>query len=119
MGEQKGCAQAWVKRMPDFANALSVGVEAGRPSIYTLEADIRKMATPALIVCGDEDDPCVEPSLFLKKHAPASGLVIFPKTGHALNTEEPALFNEALERFIGMVEAGRWPVRDPRSLVSA
>ena len=94
------------------------GFQAGRPSIYTLEADIRKMATPTLIVCGDEDDPCVEPSLFLKKHAPTSGLVIFPKTGHALNTEEPALFNETLERFIGMVEAGRWPARDPRSLVS-
>ena len=44
---------------------------------------------------------------------------MFPKTGHALNLEEPALFNETLDRFIGMVEAGHWPARDPRSLASA
>jgi proline iminopeptidase len=36
-----------------------------------------------------------------------------------LNLEEPALFNEMVERFIALVEAGRWPVRDPRSLVAA
>ncbi|HEY0911124.1 MAG TPA: alpha/beta hydrolase, partial [Bradyrhizobium sp.] len=29
---------------------------------------------------------------------------------------EPALFNEMVERFIALVEAGRWPVRDPRSV---
>ena len=72
--------------------------------------------TPALIICGDEDDACVEPSLFLKKHLPAAGLTFFPKSGHVLNLEEPALFNEMVERFIALVEAGRWPVRDPRSM---
>ena len=44
------------------------GFQGGRPSIYTLTEAIRKVPTPALIVCGDEDDNCVEPSLFLKKH---------------------------------------------------
>jgi 3-oxoadipate enol-lactonase len=90
--------------------------QGGRPSIYTLTEAIRKVPTPTLIICGDEDDNCVEPSLFLKKHLPASGLSIFPKAGHVLNLEEPALFNEMVERFIALVEAGRWPVRDPRSL---
>jgi proline iminopeptidase len=33
-----------------------------------------------------------------------------------LNLEEPALFNETVERFVTLVEAGRWPERDPRSL---
>ena len=45
---------------------------------------------------------------------PASGLAFFPKTGHVLNLEEPALFNEMVERFIALVEAGRWPARDPQ-----
>jgi len=63
-------------------------------SIYTLTESIRKVPTPTLIICGDEDDNCVEPSLFLKKHLPAAGLAIFPKAGHVLNLEEPALFNE-------------------------
>jgi 3-oxoadipate enol-lactonase len=90
--------------------------QGGRPSIYTLADAIRKVPTPALIICGDEDDNCIGPSLFLKKHLPASGLAVFPKSGHVLNLEEPALFNETLDRFIALVEAGRWPTRDPRSM---
>jgi proline iminopeptidase len=88
-----------------------------RPSIYTQTDAIRKVATPALIICGDEDDNCVEPSLFLKKHLAASGLTFFPKSGHVLNLEEPALFNATVERFLALVEAGRWGARDPRSVV--
>jgi proline iminopeptidase len=95
------------------------GFQGGRPSIYTLTETIRKATTPALIICGDEDDSCIEPSLFLKKHLPAAGLTFFPKSGHVLNLEEPALFNETVERFIALVEAGRWGVRDPRSLAVA
>ena len=95
------------------------GFQGGRPSIYTLTEAIAKVPTPALIICGDEDDACVEPSLFLKKHLPAAGLTFFPKSGHVLNLEEPALFNEMVERFIALVEAGRWPVRDPRSMGAA
>jgi 3-oxoadipate enol-lactonase len=49
---------------------------------------------------------------------PAAGLTFFPKSGHVLNLEEPALFNEMVERFIALVEAGRWGVRDPRSVVA-
>ena len=55
--------------------------QGGRPSIYTMTDAIRKVPTPTLIICGDEDDNCVEPSLFLKKHLPAAGLAIFPKIG--------------------------------------
>ena len=93
--------------------------QGGRPSIYTLTEAIRTVLTPALIICGDEDDACVEPSLFLKKQLPAAGLTFFPKTGHVLNLEEPALFNEMVQRFIALVEAGRWGVRDPRSMPPA
>jgi 3-oxoadipate enol-lactonase len=113
----------------DFYNALARhdakgsantmrGFQGGRPSIYTMRDAIRKVATPALIICGDEDDACIEPSLFLKQHLPASGLAMFPKSGHVLNLEEPALFNEMVERFIALVEAGRWAVRDPRSVAA-
>jgi proline iminopeptidase len=91
------------------------GFQGGRPSVYTMTDAIKATTTPALIICGDEDDACVEPSLFLKKHLPASGLTFFPKSGHVLNLEEPALFNEMVERFIGLVEANRWGPRDPRS----
>jgi hypothetical protein len=39
-----------------------------------------------------------------------------PASGHVLNLEEPALFNEAVERFLALVEANRWGARDPRSV---
>jgi proline iminopeptidase len=93
------------------------GFQGGRPSIYTMADAINKLATPALIICGDEDDACIAPSLFLKTHLPASGLTFFPKSGHVLNLEEPSLFNAMVERFIALVEAGRWGNRDPRSVV--
>jgi 3-oxoadipate enol-lactonase len=92
------------------------GFQAERPSLYDFEQELRKLAVPSLIIVGDEDDICIEPSLFLKAWIPASGLSVFPKTGHVVNLEEPALFNHTMEDFIGRVEAGRWPVRDPRSL---
>jgi proline iminopeptidase len=92
------------------------GFQAARPSLYDFEDAIRRIALPTLIVSGDEDDLCIEPSLFLKQWISASGLAVFPKTGHAINLEEPALFNQTLDDFLARVEAGRWPPRDPRSI---
>jgi proline iminopeptidase len=51
----------------------------------------------------------------LKQAIPASGLVMMPKTGHAVNLEEPDLFNRAVSEFLARVEAGHWPPRDPRT----
>jgi hypothetical protein len=41
--------------------------------------------------------------------------MVLPKTGHALNLEEPDLVNQAIAAFLGQVEAGRWEPRDPRA----
>jgi proline iminopeptidase len=92
------------------------GFQGGRPPLFEFADQIRGVTLPTLIIVGDEDDSCIEASLFLKKQIATSGLTMFPKTGHVLNLEEPALFNEALERFLGLAEAGRWGPRDPRSI---
>jgi len=97
------------------ANTLR-GYQAGRPPLYEFEADIKKIALPSLIICGDEDEACIEPSLYLKKHITRSGLAIFPKSGHTVNIEEPALFNQTLGDFLSAVDAGRWEARDKRSI---
>lgn len=89
--------------------------QGGRPSLYDFEGELAKMAAPVLIAAGDEDDPCLEVSLFLKRTIPASGLWVAPKTGHGINLEEPAAFNDAVARFFHAVERGCWPVRDPRT----
>jgi proline iminopeptidase len=92
------------------------GFQAERPSLYDFEAEFRKVTVPALIVVGDEDEPCLEPSFLLKHWLPVSGLAVFPKTGHVVNQEEPGLFNATVDDFISRVDAGRWPPRDPRSI---
>jgi len=94
----------------------SRGFQGARPSVYDFEAEMTKLALPTLIIVGDEDEPCLEPSLFLKQSIPASGLAMFPKTGHVVNLEEPALFNETLSDFLARVDSGRWSARDPRSI---
>ena len=91
------------------------GVQARRPSLYDLEARLRAMTVPTLVITGDEDDHCLQPGLYLKRVIPACGLLVLPKTGHTLNLEEPALFNQFVGDFIASVEAGRWAPRDPRA----
>ena len=87
------------------------GVQKQRPSLYDLENDLKNVRIPTLIISGDEDDWCLEPSLYLKRTIPASGLWIVPKTGHTINLEEPMAFNMQLSEFFTMVEAKRWPAR--------
>lgn len=91
------------------------GVQMQRPSLYDLEAELRAMQAPLLVMTGDEDDHCIQPGLFLKRTVPRCGFAVFPKSGHTLNLEEPELFNRLLSEFIAQVEAGRWGPRDPRA----
>jgi pimeloyl-ACP methyl ester carboxylesterase len=99
------------------ANTLR-GVQKERPSLWELVDDMRRITVPALIVSGDEDEPCLEPSLLMKRSIPSAGLVVFPRAGHTNNLEDPEPFNRALLDFFTMVETGRWSQRDVRSTVS-
>jgi pimeloyl-ACP methyl ester carboxylesterase len=95
------------------------GVQKRRPSLYDLSDALKQIALPVLLMSGDEDEPCLEPTLMLKRTISTSALVVLPRTGHAVNLEEPALFNQFLDDFFHQVEAGRWRTRDPRSLSGA
>ena len=95
------------------------GVQMKRPTIYSLEARMTLLEVPTLIVTGDEDEPCLEPGIFMKRKIPTSGLVVLPKTGHAVNLEEPDAFNRAVLDFLTAVDAGRWPRRRPDSLAKS
>jgi pimeloyl-ACP methyl ester carboxylesterase len=91
------------------------GVQMRRPSLYDLKDELSAMQVPLLVVVGDEDDHSSQPGIFLKRTVRRSGLTMFPKSGHTLNLEEPALFNRVVAEFIAQVEAGRWGPRDPRA----
>ncbi|MEC8053895.1 MAG: alpha/beta hydrolase [Pseudomonadota bacterium] len=95
------------------------GYQARRPSLYDLGEAMTGLTVPTLIVNGDEDEPCLEVGLFMKRQIPAAGLLIMPKTGHTMNLEEPAAFNTSLDEFFHQVEAGRWDLRDARSKSTA
>jgi pimeloyl-ACP methyl ester carboxylesterase len=89
-----------------------------RPSLYDFEKQFSELTIPTLIVVGDEDDACLEPSVFLKRVIPTAGLFIQPRTGHAINLEEPAVFTREVREFLSAVERGNWGRRDPRAVVS-
>jgi pimeloyl-ACP methyl ester carboxylesterase len=89
-----------------------LGVMLRRPTIFQLESALQRLEVPTLIVTGDEDEACLEPALFMKRHIPSSGLLMMPQSGHAVNLEEPALFNAAVLDFFRLTEAGRWARRE-------
>ncbi len=96
------------------ANTLR-GVQGRRPSLYDLEEGLAALAVPTLLITGDEDEPCLDANLYLKRTIPTAGLVVIPKSGHTINLEEPDAFNRACASFFAQVENDRWPARDPRS----
>jgi len=98
------------------ANTM-LGYQVRRPSLYDLTAEMARIDVPTLIMNGDEEEPCLEVGLLMKRAIPKAGLAILPKSGHGINLEEPALFNRLLEDFFHQVEAGRWGARDARSTV--
>ena len=83
-------------------------VQLKRRTIYHVEEELRGLDVPALILVGDEDAPCIGPALLMKRTLPNAGLMIFPKSGHAINLEEPDLFNRAVQDFLTAVEHGVW-----------
>lgn len=76
------------------------GVQGGRPSLWDFESRLKEIDTPVLILCGDQDTPCMQPSLFLARTLRNAQLAVIPGSGHVLNLEEPAFFNQLLKDFI-------------------
>lgn len=107
--------RAWDEFMSHLRGHSKVGsaltqrwYQGARDPVYRWEAELKKMAVPTLIAVGDEDAPCVEPSVFLKRTLPNAGLWMCPRTGHAINLEEPEAFNREVSAFFSTVERGRW-----------
>lgn len=95
------------------------GVQSRRPSLFDLVEKMKTITAPTLIITGDEDWPCLEPAILMKRTIMTAGLVVLPNSGHTVNLEEPVAFNEHVGDFLHAVETGRWAVRDPRAMETA
>ena len=89
-------------------------LQAKRPTLWEMEADLKKFSVPLLVVVGDEDDWCLDGSVFLKRTVPTAGLLVIPRSGHTITSEEPAAFNAALAELFAAAEAGRWIAHKPK-----
>jgi pimeloyl-ACP methyl ester carboxylesterase len=111
---------AWLREGSATGHALTLrGVQMTRPSIFDLGPRLRALEVPTLVITGDEDDPCLEAGIFMKRMMPSAGLAVLPKSGHTINLEEPEMFNRAVLDFLTAVDGGRWPRRNPSQTGSA
>jgi len=88
-------------------------LQARRPTLWDMEAELQRFSVPLLVIVGDEDDSCLEGSLFLKRTAPTAALFVIPRSGHTITSEEPAAVNSALAELFAAAEAGRWLAHRP------
>jgi len=99
---------------PGSANTMR-GYQGRRPSLYDLVEEMKQIKVPTLIIAGDEEEPCLEACLLMKRAISSSALAVLPNSGHGVNLEEPALFNQLVESLFHQVETGRWAGRDARA----
>ena len=104
--------QGFLEHSPIGSASTFAGIQGRRPPIFDLEDRMRALDVPTLIMTGDEDEPCIEPSVFMKRCIPRSGLVMMPQAGHAINLEDPDVFNRIVLDFLTAVEQGSWATRE-------
>ena len=88
-------------------------LQSRRPTLWDMEADLKRFSVPLLVICGDEDETCLDGSIFLKRTAPTAALFVVPRSGHTITSEEPEAVNSALAELFAAAEAGRWLAHKP------
>jgi len=107
----------------DFAKHSALGsantlcaIQNRHPTIYSLKHKLAQLKVPVHVISGDEYNNCLEPGIFIKRTCKSAWLTVMPATGHAVNREEPDLFNRITADFLTQVDSGRWKPRDKRSI---
>ena len=83
---------------------VMLNLQAKRPSLWEMEAALKTFSVPLLVLVGDEDEWCVDASIYLKRTVPTAGLCVIPRSGHTITSEEPANFNAAVAELIAAAE---------------
>jgi pimeloyl-ACP methyl ester carboxylesterase len=90
-----------------------LNLQLKRPTLWEMETQLKKFSVPLLVIVGDEDDLCLDGSVFLKRTVPTAALLVLPRAGHTINSEEPAAVNTALAELFAAAEAGGWLAHKP------
>jgi 3-oxoadipate enol-lactonase len=69
--------------------------------------DLSQIRVPTLIICGELDEPFLEPSRRMHQRIAGSELVIIAGAGHTPTLEKPLEFNQALLSFLARVDPQR------------
>jgi pimeloyl-ACP methyl ester carboxylesterase len=85
-----------------------LNLQLKRLTLWEMEQDLKALNLPLLVIVGDEDHPCLDGSLFLKRTVATAGLLVVPRSGHTITSEEPAVFNAAVAELLAAAEAGNW-----------
>lgn len=93
---------------PQGAALTMLNLQRDRPTLWDMEENLKNFTPPLLVLVGDEDHPCLDGSLFLKRTAPTAALQIVPRAGHTITMEEPAIVNAALMDLFTAASDGTW-----------
>jgi pimeloyl-ACP methyl ester carboxylesterase len=81
--------------------ALSTrGVQAKRPPIYSLEAQLRQLQVPVLLIVGEHDEVRIPPHAFMDRTIPNVAHHVLPGAGHLTNVEAAEAFNRLVVEFL-------------------
>jgi pimeloyl-ACP methyl ester carboxylesterase len=75
-------------------------VLAKRPTIYSLEAKLKALRVPTLLIVGEHDVPCVKVHEFMARTIPGAQSVVLAGVGHLSNLEAPDPFNAHVRAFL-------------------
>jgi len=109
--------EAMLGQHSKLGSALTMrNLQQKRPTLWDMKTLLEAFTLPLLVLVGDEDHPCLDGSLFLKRTVPQAALVVVPRTGHTTTLEEPNAVNFALTELFSAVSLNAWMSHRPRSV---
>ncbi len=95
----------WREQFLMTSREAYIGGAHGMSSRVSVVDRLKKIRVPALVICGENDEPFVEASHVMHENIPGSELVMIPGAGHTPQIETPAEFNRILTGFLAKVTA--------------
>jgi pimeloyl-ACP methyl ester carboxylesterase len=99
--------EAWRKLHREFCGLSPSGLAntirhaiVTRPTVYELDPGLRAFGIPTLVITGEEDSHTVASCRFIAETVPGARLVVFERTGHTVNLEEPERFDAVVAGFL-------------------